>query len=127
MENILKEKITESEYNYAVHPGKILKKFLSNLNMKQKELAEKTGINKTIINELIKGKRSFTLSVANKLEPVFEMPAKFWRGLQFDYDEAMERLRGNVYSETYQIKNCAGREVCTKIEIETKSQILCAI
>ena len=113
MDNVIKEKISENEYNYAVHPGKILKKFLSNLNMKQNELAEITGINKTIINELIKGKRSFTLSVANKLEPVFEMPAKFWRGLQFDYDEAIERLRGNVFSETYQIKSCLGKEVYT--------------
>ena len=42
--------------NYAVHVGKFLKDALAAHNMKQNELSEKTGISKTIINEIINGK-----------------------------------------------------------------------
>jgi len=77
---------------YAVHPGEILEEYLNDAKLSQIGLAEKIGINKTIINEIIKGKRPITMRTAIKLEKVFSFPAKFWSNLQMIYDEAKERL-----------------------------------
>ena len=72
--------------NYAVHVGKFLKDALAAHNMKQNELSEKTGISKTIINEIINGKRGINANIAVLLEPVFGLPANFWLGIQNEYD-----------------------------------------
>ncbi len=77
-----------NEFEFVVHPGKILKEDLKSIKMSQKELSKKTGINKTIINELINGKRNMTLNIAIKLEPIFDMPITYWLNLQNLYAEA---------------------------------------
>ncbi|MFQ7034532.1 MAG: helix-turn-helix transcriptional regulator [Candidatus Borkfalkia sp.] len=46
---------TEFNPNYAIHPGILLLEEIEALNMTQKEVAEKIGVSKTIINEVIKG------------------------------------------------------------------------
>jgi len=79
--------------NYAVHPGEILQEYLEDGNITQREVARKTGLNKTIINEIIKGKRPITMKTAIKLEKVFSFNAKFWCNLQMIYDEVIERLK----------------------------------
>lgn len=79
--------------NYAVHPGEILQEYLEDGNITQREVARKTGLNKTIVNEIIKGKRPITMKTAIKLEKVFSFNAKFWCNLQMIYDEVIERLK----------------------------------
>ena len=44
----------------AVHPGETLAEELKERGIKQKELAKAIGIQPSHLNELIKGKRSFT-------------------------------------------------------------------
>lgn len=78
------------DFNFAVHPGRIMNEYLKALKMSQKKLSQLTGINKTVINELIKGKRKFTESIAIKLEPIFNMPAIYWCNLQDKYDKKTE-------------------------------------
>lgn len=80
---------------YAIHPGEILKEYLTDSGMSQKELAIKTGLNKTFLNEIIKGKRPITMATALKLEKAFSFDAQFWGNLQLIYDEAVERLKQN--------------------------------
>ena len=87
----MKEKWIQLEY--AIHPGEVLKEYLLDLGISQKELAEKTGINKIVLNEIINGKRPITIKTAIKLERAFSFQAKFWVNLQMIYDEAIERLR----------------------------------
>lgn len=82
-----------TELNYAVHPGEILKEYLQDSGMSQLDLANKVGINKTIINEIINGKRPITMKTAIKLEKAFSFEARFWGNLQMIYDEAVERLK----------------------------------
>lgn len=77
--------------NYAVHVGKYLKDALAAHNMKQSELSEKTGISKTIINEIINGKRGINVNIAVLLEPVFGFPANFWLGIQNEYEVVKNR------------------------------------
>ena len=82
-----------SKLDYAVHPGEILKEYLESENISQLELSIIVGINKTIINEIIKGKRPVTTRTAIKLEKAFSFNAQFWCNLQMIYDEAVERLK----------------------------------
>lgn len=74
------------ETNYAVHPGAILQESLTDINMSQRELSQKTGISTTIINELIKGKRSMNVGMAQKLEEQLGLPATFWMDVQAKFD-----------------------------------------
>ena len=125
------EKMVEmNEFNFAVHPGVILKKYLRNIRMTQIELSKQTGINKTVINELIKGKRNITTSIAMKFEKIFEMPPKFWCGLQSEYDEAILRLKTNNNSLKLYVNSEAKvkQETFKKIELEAKQEIYsCAV
>lgn len=59
--------------------------------MTQLDLANKTGINKKTINEIIKGKAPITTSTALKLEYVFNIPSSFWNNLESSYRESLER------------------------------------
>lgn len=82
---------TEFNPNYCLHPGEFLKDDLSFLKMSQKEFAAKTGISKTIINGVIKGKRKVNALMALKFEEVIGEPAAFWLGAQREYDLFMAK------------------------------------
>lgn len=84
---------TELKPNYAVHPGVLLKEELDALHLTQKAAAEKAGVSKTVINEVIKGKRGISAELAVKLESVVESPARFWLNAQSIYDEIMARVK----------------------------------
>lgn len=84
---------TEFKPNYAVHPGILLQEEIEALNLTQKEVAEKAGVSKTIINEVIKGKRGINAELAVRLESVLESPARFWLNAQSLYDETMARAK----------------------------------
>lgn len=83
----------EFKPNYAVHPGVLLKEELDALHLTQKAAAEKAGVSKTVINEVIKGKRGISAELAVKLESVVESPARFWLNAQSIYDEIMARVK----------------------------------
>ncbi len=81
------------EPDYAVHPGVILKDFIKTLNFKQTDLSVSTGINRSMLNEIINSKRPITVSTARKLEKDFGLPATFWLNLQANYDKRIETLK----------------------------------
>lgn len=83
----------EFKPNYAVHPGVLLKEELDALHLTQKAAAEKAGVSKTVINEVIKSKRGISAELAVKLESVVESPARFWLNAQSIYDEIMARVK----------------------------------
>ena len=84
---------TEFKPNYAVHPGILLREEIEALNLTQKEVSQKAGISKTIINEIIKGKRGINAEIAVRLESVLESPARFWLNVQSLYDETIARAK----------------------------------
>lgn len=79
--------------DYAIYPGEFLKEEMEALKISQKALSEKTGISKTIINEIIKGKRRISAELAVKFESVLYSPASYWLNLQAVYDEAVARKK----------------------------------
>ena len=70
----------------AVHPGETLAEELKERGIKQKELAKAIGIQPSHLNDLIKGKRSFTTAVAMALEKELGIPYDFWMRLQYGYE-----------------------------------------
>jgi HTH-type transcriptional regulator / antitoxin HigA len=73
------------------HPGDILKDKLSEINMRTKEFAVRTGKPEKTIFDIFKHKSSITPEMAVQFERVLKIPAKFWLNLQSNYNEAMAR------------------------------------
>lgn len=77
-----------------IHPGEILKEeFLIPLGISAYRLAKDTFLPQTRISEIIKGKRRITADTALRFSKFFGTSAKFWLGLQDDYDLEEERLQ----------------------------------
>jgi addiction module HigA family antidote len=70
-----------------IHPGEILQEeFLVPLSITPYRLAKETKIPQTRISEIIKGNRRITADTALRLSQYFGNSAKFWLGLQDDFD-----------------------------------------
>jgi addiction module HigA family antidote len=74
------------------HPGEILlTEFLVPMGISAYRLAKETFLPQTRIAEIIKGNRRITADTALRLAKFFGTSAKFWLGLQNDYDLEEER------------------------------------
>ena len=70
-----------------IHPGEILsEEFLIPFNISAYKLAKDIEIPQTRISEIIKGNRRITADTALRLSKYFGNSAKFWLGLQDDFD-----------------------------------------
>ena len=82
-----------------IHPGEILlEEFLIPMEISAYRLAKETFISQTRISEIIKGKRRITADTALRFSKFFGTSAKFWLGLQDDYDLEEE---GNLKGEEF--------------------------
>jgi len=78
-----------------IHPGEILaEEFLIPLAITAYRLAKDIGIPQTRVSEIIKGNRRITADTALRLSKYFGNSAKFWLGLQNDFD--IEEERNNI-------------------------------
>jgi addiction module HigA family antidote len=86
-----------------IHPGEILlEEFLKPLSLSAYKLAKVTKIPQTRISEIIKGKRRITADTALRLSKFFGNSAKFWLGLQDDYD--LEESKIAIENELFEIQ-----------------------
>lgn len=70
-----------------IHPGEVLlMEFLTPFGITAYKLAKDIGIPQTRVSEIIKGNRRITADTALRLSKYFGNSAKFWLGLQDDYD-----------------------------------------
>jgi antitoxin HigA-1 len=70
-----------------IHPGEILQEeFLIPLKISAYKLSKDINIPQTRISEILKGKRRITADTALRLSNYFGNSAKFWLGLQDDFD-----------------------------------------
>ncbi len=70
-----------------IHPGEVLQEeFLVPLNISAYRLSKDIGIPQTRVSEIVKGRRRITADTALRLSYYFGTSAKFWLGLQDDYD-----------------------------------------
>ena len=86
-----------------IHPGEILlEEFLKPLGVSAYRLSKDTFIPQTRVSEITKGRRRITAYTALRLSKYFGTSAKFWLGLQIDYDIEEEKL--NMKEELDKIK-----------------------
>lgn len=70
-----------------IHPGEVLlEEFLIPLQISQYKLAKDLLIPQTRVSEIVKGRRRISADTALRLSKYFGTSAKFWLGLQDDYD-----------------------------------------
>ena len=108
----------------ATHPGTILKLELEERGISQKEFAEMLDMQKSHLNEIIKGKRAMTNSVADKIEEALGISSVSLMNLQtqYEYDlrqiesrsieeqEAINKLR--LFDEIFDVKTLLKRLGC---------------
>ncbi|MES2371789.1 MAG: HigA family addiction module antitoxin [Bacteroidota bacterium] len=76
-----------------IHPGEVLlEEFLLPFNISAYKLAKDIGIPQTRISEIVKGNRRITADTALRLSKYFGNSAKFWLGLQDDFDIEEEKV-----------------------------------
>ncbi len=87
-------KMIENQFepDYTIPLGDILEEELENRSMSQAELAERTGLAKKTINEIIKARAPITPESALKFERVFRLPADYWLNLEKLYQETKTLL-----------------------------------
>ena len=69
------------------HPGEVLlEEFLIPLELSAYRLSKEISIPQTRISEIIRGNRRITADTALRLSKFFGNSAKFWLGLQDDFD-----------------------------------------
>ena len=81
-----------------IHPGEVLsEEFLIPLNISAYKLAKDIEIPQTRVSQIIKGNRRITADTALRLSKYFGNSAKFWLGLQDDFDIEEEILaKGSI-------------------------------
>jgi addiction module HigA family antidote len=76
-----------------IHPGEILlEEFLNPLEISAYLLSKEICVPQTRISQIIKGKRRITADTALRLSKFFGNSAKFWLGLQDDFDIEDEKM-----------------------------------
>lgn len=85
-----------------LHPGEVLfEEFMKPMGLSQNRLGRDLGVTPRRINEIIHGKRGVTADSALRLARYFGTSARFWMGLQSDYDleTAEDKLSEKITNE----------------------------
>ena len=83
----------------ATHPGTILKLELEERGISQKEFAEMLDMQKSHLNEIIKGKRAMSISVADKIEEVLGISSVSLMNLQTQYEYDLRQIENRSIEE----------------------------
>jgi HTH-type transcriptional regulator/antitoxin HigA len=83
----------------ATFLGEVLKDELDARGISQKYFAVEIGIQKMMLNEIIKGKRPITVDFAILLEKYLGISAEYWIRFQSQYDIDVARIKEKTFSE----------------------------
>ena len=77
-----------------IHPGEVLfEEFLKPRGISAYKLSKDIGIPQTRTSMILKGNRRITADTALRLSKYFGTTAKFWLGLQNDFDLEEEHIK----------------------------------
>jgi len=90
-----------------IHPGEVLmEEFLLPMEITAYRLSKDLEIPQTRISQILKGKRRITADTALRLSSYFGNSAKFWLGLQDDYDiEEEKQLNEGIFRKIQQLRS----------------------
>ena len=73
------------------HPGEVLREEIESRGITQTKLANEIGVRISLLNELINGKRDFTIEYAMMMEAALGIDADFWMRMQLGYNLNMAK------------------------------------
>ncbi|MBQ3390373.1 MAG: helix-turn-helix domain-containing protein [Firmicutes bacterium] len=82
-----------SKTTIAIPPGETIREKLQDRGMSQKEFAVRMDLSQKHVSKLINGEVQLTQDVAQRLEMVLGVSARFWNNLEAIYREDLERVR----------------------------------
>ena len=71
---------------FPTHPGEVLKDELKERGISQRQLAESTGMPRSVVSEIINGRRPLTEKTALMFEAALDVPADSLMNLQIKYN-----------------------------------------
>lgn len=83
-DNMIANNLFPSE---LIHPGEMIKDEIEFRGISQTELAREIGMQVSVVNEILKGKRDVTTKFALLLEAALGIEADLWIRLQTDYNK----------------------------------------
>lgn len=89
------------------HPGELIFEELEARNMTQAALANQIGVAPSLLNEVIKGKRSVNTELALLLEAALGISAELWLNLQADYNMQIAKSDSSFMSKLANIRRVA--------------------
>lgn len=89
------------------HPGELIKDELESRNITQAKLAESISVSPSLINEIIKGKRSVNTEIALLIEAALDIPADLLLNLQSDYNMQITKSDVSFMKRLSAIRNIA--------------------
>jgi len=93
-----------------IHPGEVLfHEFLEPLEISAYRLSKDLNIPQTRVSQIIKGNRRITADTALRLSKYFGNSAKFWLGIQDDFD--IEEEKESKELELKEIKRYGNKNV----------------
>jgi addiction module HigA family antidote len=91
-----------------IHPGEVLlEEFLIPMQITAYRLSKDIDIPQTRVSQILKGKRRITADTALRLSSYFGNSAKFWLGLQDDYDIEEEKTQNEEVFKRIQLARSA--------------------
>ncbi len=96
--------------NYLVPTGNIIKEYLEEYGISQKDLAERINSSEKHISNVLKGKNRLTEEFALKLEKVIvEVPASYWLNYEAKYREQVAREEEMATVQKWNLQEIAKR------------------
>lgn len=89
------------ESSYLIHPGDIILEELEYLGVTQKQLAEKIGVPRSQVNEILHGKRNVNYEFALLVQKALGIDAETLLNMQHSYDIAKAK-RNKAFMEKLQ-------------------------
>ena len=89
------------------HPGEVFREEIESRGITQTKLANEIGVRVSLLNELINGKRNFTIEYAMLIEAALGIDADFWVRMQATYDRKMAKLNKDFMNKISKIRRIA--------------------
>jgi addiction module HigA family antidote len=89
------------------HPGEVLKDEIEYRKISQRKLAESMGMSYKVLNDLLNGRRTFTLTTAMMFEAALNIPADSLMNLQHKYNMFQAQNDKNFMEKLSQIRKYA--------------------
>lgn len=89
------------------HPGEFLREEIEYRGITQTKLANEIGVKVSLLNELINGKRDFTIEYAMMIEAALGIDADFWINQQTSYNKAKATKDSSFMAKLAHIRQIA--------------------